>query len=255
MLTIFCEGVEQGPDIRLLEAARVALQDDLPIAEDAEIRAAGSRGDLNPLLRLDHRRTTVRALRDRDFTPQAMLDRQRQKPHRAYPLSRHSIESYLLDSKLFSKVIGVDRDIYEKARDEEAHARLWTDVGRGVIEQFCIRHRLHPSTGTASPGDRPAAISTVETSLNTFLARVEKRLEEFELAAEIDDMHRDMISNGPVWARVDGRSLLWALRDRFDSDGKRFGKRRDLRDRLVARAEIQPPAALIEDLRGLLLTL
>ncbi len=254
-LTVFCEGADNGPDIRLIEAARFALEGESELAQETEVRAAGSRGDLNPLLRLEHRFGDVRALRDRDFSPRGVVDAQRAKPHRSFPLSRHCIESYLLDTGLISGIAGIPSDEYESLRDAAAAERLWMDVHRGVIEQFCARHRLHPARGTEQVRDRAAATAAVETSLNAFLARIETRMDSFDVAHEVEAMRLDMQRDGPLWSRVDGKKLLRDIHGRLNRKGMRLGKQQRFEQALLTRAELDPPAALVDDVRALLETI
>ncbi len=250
---IFCEGRARGADVRLLEAARNALLGSHPIAARVEIRPAGSVGDLGPLLRLyaDAPRP-VRAIRDRDFLPRSVVEQQRRKVIRPFPLGRHCIESYLLDAALVCPLVDVTGPEYEATRHELARRRLWTDVARGVVARYVGRHRLHPRAGEGRPDDRGGTIGAVETALNVFAAEVETRLEEFVVTDAVDAMREDFRRDGPPWTRVDGKALLHALRDTFDPTGARFGSREAFVKRLVDRAERRPPRALVDDLARLL---
>lgn len=250
--TVFCEGIAGGPDVRLLEAARMALLTTHPLADRIELRPAGSWGNLPSLLTVyQHESAPHGALRDRDFMPRRIVEQQRGKSLRPFPLSRHCIDSYLLDSALFTAVAGVSITVYEAARDAEAERRQWLDAARGVIGEFVALHRLHPTLGAGDPADRSTAIGAVEAALAAFTTDVIGRRDAFDVAAEIDAMHRDFCADGPLWTRVDGKALLAALRDRFDPHG-RLGDRDTFRGRLVDQAERNPPPALCADLGGLI---
>ena len=50
-ITLLCEGVDGGRDVRLLEAARLALEQTIPLARVVGLRPAGSKLDLRPAIR------------------------------------------------------------------------------------------------------------------------------------------------------------------------------------------------------------
>ncbi|MCB9543462.1 MAG: hypothetical protein H6703_13575 [Myxococcales bacterium] len=253
--TIFCEGVARGADVRLLEAARAALVVTHPLADRVELRAANAWTSLTPLLgAFKDEPSPVRAIRDRDFLPHDFVAGQRLKPASPFPLTRHCIESYLLDSSTFIAVAGVALPAYEAARDEVADEREWPDAAQGVLDQYIRQHRHHPQLDKAAITDRAAAITAVEASLDGFSQRADHWPEVIDVSAALDAMSADFHADGPLWARVDGKKLLSSLRDRFDPTGK-LGDRDAFRDRLVNHAVLHPPPALRADLAALLETM
>jgi len=104
-ISLFCEDKEGGLSQRILDAAISALRRDLPFAavvraigvhnkNDVVTRAKFARAQRGPFLR-------VFALRDRDFLTQNLVAEARERVFakapqdvRAWPLPRHSIESY-----------------------------------------------------------------------------------------------------------------------------------------------------------------
>lgn len=253
--TIFCEGVARGADVRLLEAARASLVATHPLADHVELRAANAWTSLTPLLgAFKDEPSPVRAIRDRDFLPRDFVAGQRLKPASPFPLTRHCIESYLLDSSTFIAVAGVALPAYEAARDEVADEREWPDAAQGAIDQFIRMHRHHPQLDTALVIDRLTAITAVEASLDAFSDRAHRWRELVDVGGAVDLMSEDFHADGPLWGRIDGKKLLSSLRDRFDPHG-RLGDRADFVRRLVNHAVLHPPPALCADLAALLETM
>lgn len=251
---IFCEGVAGGHDVILLEAARISLLSTYPLAEDIDVRPAGSKANLGPLIQTFKDAPSAFGIRDRDFLPRQIVAQQRAKSLRPYPLSRHCIESYLLDTVTFTAATGVRAEDFEAARDAEAELRIWRDASQGTLDQFVARHRLNPGLGIGIPSDQDSAISQIETALNVFSAEIDHRLASFDVAAELSALVTDFKDDGPLWTRVDGKALLFAIRKRLDPHG-RLGERKAFVRRLVTRAERHPPPALRADLAALLETM
>lgn len=254
-VTVLCEGVANGPDIRLLETARQALRRSVPLADRIVITPAGSSADLAPSIRAYRRLRRVPfvfAIRDRDFLRREFVEQAREKAFgrapdagRAWPLSRHSIESYLLEPTFVAAAMGIEieADLASFARE-----RRWLDLARATLEDggYNLR-RTRAEPRDEMPTDMAAAVSLVRESLFEWASRAQAALDPANAEALLDAFDRDFRDDGPEWTRVDGKSLLGRVEERLRQGPLPGG---DLRDQLLRHAERHgPPAPLVDDLR------
>lgn len=256
-VTVLCEGVANGPDVRLLETARQALLRSLPLADRIVIQPAGSSADLAPSIRAYRRlrgTPVVFAVRDRDFLRPELLEQARaaaveraQDAARARPLSRHSIESYLLEPAFLAAATGaqVESELAEFARE-----RRWLDLARAALEDagYHLRATRRGKLGDDMPRDLDAAARLVRESLAAWGTQAQAALDAARAEALLHAFDRDFRDDGPEWTRVDGKALMARAEEHLRRGPLPGG---GLCDRLLRHAEQhEPPAPLVDDLRA-----
>lgn len=256
-VTVLCEGVANGPDVRLLETARQTLRSTLPLADRIGFKAAGSKIVLESSIQAYRglRATPlVFAIRDRDFLRRELIEAQRAaaverapEAARAWPLSRHSIESYLLEPAFLAAATGaeVETELVEFARE-----RRWLDLARATLEDagYRLRGTRRVKFGDEMPGDLDAAVRLVYESLVTWGTQAQAALDPAQAEALLAAFDRDFRDDGPEWTRVDGKELLRRVEERLRQGPLPGG---ELRNLLLRHAEQhEPPTALVDDLRA-----
>lgn len=260
---VLCEGQPNGLDVRLLERARWEIEQKgriewvrrlafFPAGGKGELRAAlGARRNLH-----SGKGVLVLAIRDRDFLRANAVQTDRlaavaqagegtnAKP---WPLSRHSVESYLLEPSLLAAV-GIADEITATV-PHLAERQFWRDAARSVLEGLYLRaRRIRPRVEHATPSlvDRATAIDAVQRAVTAWLRDSQDQFGQTgatigaELDLDADDFRRD-----PLEHRVHGKDLLAALAE--------LAKLGDLKDQLVRHVERhEPPEALVDDLRRFL---
>jgi hypothetical protein len=254
-----CEGVDQGNDVRLLESARQVLAAHIPVVRRISVLPAGSKASFAAVLRAERARARgaprpVVAVRDRDFLERAVLDDLRERAVRsdaevAWPLRRHSIESYVLDPEHLSGAAGVVAADAERLLCDLAEERRWVDAVRGALEDAAYRVRGPRPPPVCGPiGSERDAEDIARRCVGEWAAQVGKELEAERAVVKLGKLARDFERDGPPWTRVDGKELLVALEIKLRAEGKLPGG--GLARRLVDHAErARPPGPLVEDLR------
>ncbi|HSN98399.1 MAG TPA: hypothetical protein VLS89_08875 [Candidatus Nanopelagicales bacterium] len=268
-ITLLCEGVHQGEDVVLLEAARATLEGRLPIARHVTIRPAGSKLDLPSAmraLRALQQSLRVFAVRDRDFLrvdhvrtarAKALSLDTREQELRPYPLRQHCIESYLLDPPFLEEALGDDLKAagidLGSTLDRLAEERCWSDVCTGAIEAASrqMRDRDRPSR-KADVHTREEAIQEVKAALSRYETRVHDVVSTCDVAAEVDALTADFSADGPLWTRVHGSEMLLALEQQLRVMPRFKGG--NLKNRLLTHAAYgATPEPLVEEMEALLL--
>ena len=257
---LFCEDIAGGPSVRLLELARARLQTEFSIALSVSVEAAGSVTNLRPLVDAERRQGRhAFAVRDRDFLERSLVNEQRAAHFgnaasvHPWPLSRHNIESYLLDPAFLTAAIPNGNLVWTQVLQESAEARRWTDVARAAINDLNWRlrsARAQNEQGDAEAANRDDAIAVVRGACVAAEPLLAAELAEERCIAKLDAFDRDFSDDGPLPHRVDGRELLKAVVRRLDANEPRGG----LLPALLAHAERTggPPAPLVDDVPVLL---
>lgn len=258
-ITLFCEDKPDGRSQRILDAALSELRDALPFAaavrtvgvlskNDAVLRAKFARTQTGPKLR-------VLAVRDRDFLTQALVADARGRTFddnsqrvMAWPLPRHSIESYLVDDDVLFPVVPLHTpEVLAKQVEGAATARRWLDVTRGTLEDLSFRlRRIRQPSVSGVPTDRATSLEVVLAEAAHMYNQIAEAFAPDALARYLDALIADMETDGPLRHRVDGRELVYDLELLL---GRNRGS---LLDALARRARRAPPTALVADLRNLL---
>ncbi len=250
-ITLFCEDREGGLSQRVVEAAVQSLHADLPFAQ--QVRPIGVLNKNDVQVRTKFARTQPRlrvfGVRDRDFIPRALFADLRSRAfHKTpdqvtpWPLRRHCIESYLLEDD----VIAAAAPTLTRAQiDEAAAARLWLDLARGTLEDLAFRTRklLRHDALDPRPVDRDAALRMVVDAAARIHERIANAGAEEGLGSFLDELAADITGDGPLWARVDGRELVYDLERLLQQP------RGSMLTTLGRHARLHPPAALIADVR------
>lgn len=254
---VLCEGREQGIDVLLLEAARFKVEQSQgsPIAREVQILPAGGKGELVAALKSlrslpDSMGRQFFAIRDRDFLRRQVLDEyriaalQQVEDPRSWPLTRHCIESYLLDPEILAAA-GVGEAVIGSI-GQMAKERLCYDAARSAVEVGNVLLRKVRAELVDEPfalrgeSDAIAAAKASMEKLRSKLAsdRVEGLIArmESEVRGDIADFERD---GPPAW-RVDGKELLQSV-------AKASGIH-DLASKLTKLAVEEPPSDLVEDM-------
>lgn len=253
---LFCEGSKGSEDAILLEQARDALERrGHPLAPRVEVVPVGNKDGLKAYLRtfLEHLNTPVPivrafAIRDRDFLTRAEVTERRAKAARseeAWPLSRHSIESYLADPDYLARVLGVDASSIATELEALASAQFWSDVVTACRDDLAYRAR-EPRPKHQGASSRDLAVQALRDILEAFSARLSGAL-AVSVEERVDHFAADFQDGEPLWARVHGKDLLGALKSRLQA--RKLPIKRLNRDEL---AQWDPPSALVSDLEALL---
>lgn len=252
-ITVLCEGIDQGLDVRLLEIVRNALQSDVPVATRINFRPAGSKADLAPMIRAHRQSRNTRlvfAVRDRDFLPRVLVDEHRVKAFAdadtlPFPLSRHCLESYLLEPAFVMAALGL-ADVQAQL-DVLAAARHWVDVGRAVLDDAGWHVRRVRLDLAGNPTTEIEARELVRAAVQAYTTHLSDGRALTRAMTKFDDVLADFAQDA-LWCRVDGKELLVALEGQLRSAGKL--PRGDLLEHLLRHAEkAGPPAPLMDDLR------
>ncbi len=260
-IDVICEGVRNGRDIRLLEASRQMLLRERDVDSDLVsligFQPLGGKPDLVPGLRVMRRmfggesQLSV-AIRDRDFLREVEWKKDRaaamtdsDQLAKAWPLSCHCMESYLLDPEILLGA-GIARDAIAQLPDL-ARSRLWVDVARSVLET--VRHRIArsrpgvPDEKRREITSRDACAREVSAALARWRADTGVPV-DLEVDSEIEADAADFEAHGPLVRRVDGKELLGDLARLVNKSPEK------LAEILVRRVEESAaPAALVGDLR------
>lgn len=259
-VVLYCEDVAGRPSVRLLELARAHLVGEVPIAASVDIRPFGSEANLRPVVRLEREQgRRAFAVRDRDFLTRALVDGGRAKHFERttdvapWPLSRHCIESYLLEQTFLERALPDCKVEWAVVLEELARGRRWTDLARATIQDLNWRLRnLRGRRGTAEATSRDEAIALVRAASAGVGPGLTAELTEERFLAKLNELDRDFDADGPLACRVDGRKLLGALEERLGLQGSKGG----LLNALLRHAERRdggPPSSLVGDVRALLL--
>jgi len=253
---VLCEGQPQGRDLRLLERVRSQLERNgvLDWLRAVRFVPAGGKSELRGQLKARSRihatqPIRIAAIRDRDFLRAAdalAMRAEAVKPggEQAWPLSRHSIESYLLEPELLESV-GVPAAVAASLPELASH-RLWYDLACSSVEVVRLlanRERLQIAGSPATIVDRNAAVDAARRATVAWQDEVNQLFGhgratiEAQVDADAIDFRAD-----PLVHRVHGKKLLAEVEKR--------SRLSDLGDRLVRHVERNtPPRALADDLR------
>lgn len=256
-VTLFCEDSESGLTKRLIGASLAELEKEPACAFAAVIRPEGSRSKSDVMVWTKFaRQKKVRAfgLRDRDFLSSDLLKQGRESAFhespesvKPWPLSRHCIESYLLDDDLIKSALpSVDVALFHARVDQAAEARFWWDVARATVEDLLFRRRNLPRPSVRErPVDRASALDAARSIATKIRREVAEADTDAVLEASFEKLERDMKDDGPLRHRVDGKELLKDISRILSADIPV----RDLVATLQKKAMVQPPRALLDDVR------
>ncbi len=264
-VTLYCEDRDNGRTARLVEAALQKLGEDAELffAKLVRPRGSSSKNDVHVWTKFT-RSQKLRAvgLRDRDFLLRGMLESARRSAFhespllvKPWPLPRHCIESYLLDEDVVRAALPDLGDVaFGEVVEQRAAARYWLDVARGTIEDFLWRWRnVARISIDGRPADREGALAATHASAEQIRQQAAEDGTDELLDKHFAALAVDMASDGPLRCRVDGRELV---RDVATTLGGMSGvrlPRGGLLAALTNQAEKQCPAALLSDLRDLLI--
>lgn len=265
-ITLFCEdSASAGRTARLFNAAVQELKKapDLGFAEKIAVLGSASKSDVHVWTKFA-RSQSYRAMgvRDRDFLLETMVRQDRagafHESHervRPWPLPRRCIESYLLDADVVSVVLPkLDGSILSEIIGRATEARMWLDVARGAMEDFLYRwRRVGRSSITGHPVDRPSAVLAACETADVIRREAGITGRDELLEKHLDALAADMVSDGPLRHRVDGKELLADVQRSLSEEHPASLPRGGLLSALERQAQKQPPASLLADLRALLL--
>ncbi|EYF02545.1 hypothetical protein [Chondromyces apiculatus] len=267
-ISLFCEDEPNGPTIRLLAIAVQSLRREVRIATLVEPLPAGGKSDVK--VRVRHARVDqkhVRAgqrrafgIRDRDFLSRKLLDVQREralltdaKAAEAWPLSRHCIESYLLEPSFLVSVLGQAEAEWNEMLEGLAAERRWLDLGRAVLND--ARWRASNSRWPKLSkliSTRGEAVAAISAQCAEMLKDATEALDEKAAFKKFDELDQDFTVDGPLATRVDGKELLNAVGARLREEGRE--PKGGLGPALLAHADRDGcPALLVGEVRELLL--
>ncbi len=192
----------------------------------------------------EERRPTVRLL----FLA---LDALKREP---WPLSRHAIESYLLDPPFLTQALPSRTEVQWKALlDHMAEARRWTDLLRATLVDLRWRVSRVEWTGTdAHLTSKDEALAELSSRFAKTKADIETALREPDARTKLESLEKDFAADGPLVHRVDGKRLLKALDEHLVREGTR--RAGGLLEALLTHAERHGcPQVLLDDLRPLLI--
>jgi hypothetical protein len=260
-IRLYCEDEDGGPSARILLSALAALAPEMRIARSIEPLPTGSKEDVKVRVRHARRdRTRAFGVRDRDFLERPLIDELRSqalhtdwKRAEAWPLSRYSIESYLLDPLFLAEALPHrDEAAWRAVLDEMAEARRWLDLTRAALVDVKWRlSKIKWSSAELHVASRDEALAEICSRLGENRASADEAMQEQKAMAKFEALERDFAADGPLFLRVDGKKLLGALDDRLVHEGTR--RARGLLGALLTHAERRAcPRALLEDLKPLL---
>ena len=184
---LLCEDMGGRPSVRLLEVARQRLVAELPIAASVDIKPVGGESNLRPLVHSEReQKRRAFAVRDRDFLERSLVERFRTEHFTEavsvypWPLSRHCIESYLLDAAFLARALPGPKLGWAEVVEELARARRWTDIAKATVND--LNWRLREARGsTRGKGDatnRDEAIALVRAACAGLHPKIEAELVE-----------------------------------------------------------------------------
>lgn len=253
---VLCEGQPAGHDLRSLERARSAIEQGggMEWVRAVKLVPAGGKGELRSELRLRRRifhgqPIRFAAIRDRDFLRSEDVQSYRNEAvkltgDQAWPLARHSVESYLLDPALLASV-GVSPEIVASLPAFAAQ-RLWYDLACSSVEVVRLlanRERIQITAPIDALTSREAAVAAAKRATESWQVRVDSLFVQTgaRIEVEIDSDAKDFLSGPLLEHRVHGKDLLATV---ASSAGMS-----DLSDRLVRQVErSSPPQSLVDDL-------
>ncbi len=257
---MFCED-EDGFSEKLLNVALQELRPTFPAAAAVEAIGAASKNDVKVRIKFA-RLDKVRAfgVRDRDFLERGLVERAREQAFadtpgtvEPWPLSRHCMESYLLDDDILLPTLPhVAPDELLSIVENLAKGRRWLDVARGTLEDLTFRLRkLERVSIELEARDRDEALRAVREAAERIRAGMTSAFEDDLLAQKLDSLHADVVGEGRPRDRADGKALLGALEAELGKRGLLAGGvvPNGLRRALVHQAHRHPPAALLADIR------
>lgn len=256
MTDLYCEGVAGGLDVRLIEATLFEIQRTDVRASRIRVLPAGSKGAVAAVVKARRSVGSAVGVCDRDYRPAVLLRQHRANVEKGqFPLSRHCVESYLVEPALLMGLGAWSIADAEAILQEEAEALVWRCAAAGVVEGYnrqFLRALRVPDFDESNSRDQ--AIGSVEAQLNTLRDEVEQFASGFDVRSAVDEMVQDFQRDGPQWTRVDGKKLAKRVSVRLGKHAPRGG--------LVKWAMLQidagtaeVPTALVTDLTALLNTL
>ena len=147
VVTLVCEGVPDGPDVRWIGLVLGKLAESFEPASRIRPLPAGSKADLGATvrgMRKALRTPHVYAVRDRDYLRAELLGKD--EAGGVYALTRHCLESYLVEPELLEAALGLHRA--EEKLLAIAERRFWPDLGRAVLDAI----GYEAPEGSAPPG-------------------------------------------------------------------------------------------------------
>jgi len=252
-ILVLCEGVPGGLDIQPLDAARDALRSSHPLAGRIGFNPVGSKTDLKPMIRAyrsARKGPLVFGIRDRDYLEWDVVKTLRSTAFdpdntcTPWPLRVHEIESTLLDSRFVESATGIPAGQVLERLGALAERRRWLDTAKAARESLARELRSERASWEALPW--PTDSTGAKRAVRKSLALVEDQCAALAARTEsvVDQFALDFSSVGPLWERVDGRSLLTELS--ADPLFKDVAGRLDNQLRRFARAGTPPPILLDE---------
>ncbi|MFS8066377.1 MAG: hypothetical protein ACMG6S_08385 [Byssovorax sp.] len=267
-ITLFCEdganlrkAGANGLTQRLLEAAIQELRKELPFAASVVPVGVGAKNDVqvrSKFARADNYRAF--GLRDRDFLRRALVEKNRtqvfhRKPDQVlpWPLPRHCIQSYLLDTDVLGAVAPkIDVAVIRSAVDQAASARKWNDAAHGALDDCMFKLRQVRQAMAGNVADRESAVRTICDEAARLRVLYAAPFVEDQLVAELDALEADMTSDGPLRHRVDGRELVKDVERALLAAHAVDLPMGELISALDRQAQAHPPKALLADIRAAL---
>lgn len=267
-LTLFCEDRDGGRSSVLIEAALQSLvraDSSLGFATSVRPRGGSSKSDVQVWTKFA-RSQGFRAfgVRDRDFLLRGLCREARasafhasDKQVKPWPLQRHCIESYLLEEDVVHAVLpALDVETIRSLVAACAQDRFWLDVARGAVEDFLWRLRnADRESIEGRPTDRESALLASRTIAARIRASAGEESADAKLDSQFDAIAEDMASDGSLPCRVDGRELIGDVSRALTKKPNVELPQDGLLRALTKQAEKQPPAALLADVRELLLAI
>lgn len=256
-ISLLCEDRDKGRSEKLIGAAVQALRRAVPFAQAVQSIGVSSKNDVQVRTKFARaEKLRVFGVRDRDYLLQSLVQGLRASAFartpqdvKPWPLSRHSIESYLLDDDVLSHVTlptGTP-EVLRAALDRVVAGRQWLDAARGTLEDLAFRvRRVRQEDIEGRPADRSAALAEVERVAQRMRLGLAEESQAERLTGQFDALAADMMSDGPLRCRVDGRELIYDLETALGLP------RGFLLDSLTKRALLSPPVALVADIRTVL---
>ena len=257
MTDLFCEGIAGGLDVRLIEFALFEIQRSDVRASRIRVLPAGSKGAVAAVVKAMRSVRPTVGVCDRDYRPAWLLRQHREGVEQKgqFPLSRHCIESYLVEPALLLGLGVWSIAEAEAVLTEEAERLVWDCAAMGVVERYNRQHHRQLSVPSATGLiSRSQVVESVGRELNTLRDDVERFSAGFDIGIAVDELVQDFQDDGPQWTRVDGKKLAKRVSVRLGKAVPRGGLAKWTLAQIEAgKAEV--PGALLDDLMALLDTL